>query len=97
MAKKTKAQLENELREQIFALIIPILDKEIGEVLKTANNERSIPVVDSEGNERFANIQVTIPRGQRDGTPYDGYAAAQSFQEEEEQKIEKKRANSSPS
>ena len=45
-------------------------------------SELTIPVLDSEGNEKFALIKVSIPRGSRiDGgyEAYDGYAAAEEW------------------
>ena len=41
-----------------------------------------MPVLDADGNEKFALIKISIPRGSRsDGTfiPYDGYAAADAY------------------
>lgn len=48
-----------------------------------------MPITDEDGNEAYCTIQVKIPRGQRqEGTykPFDGFAAAQAYQEELEAK-----------
>ena len=46
-------------------------------------SELAMPVVDAEGNEKFALIKVSIPRGSRNGDggydAYDGYAAAEDW------------------
>ena len=57
--------------------------------MRIASGEFTIPVVDSQGEEKFANIKISIPRGKRvDGTyePYDGYAAAEEYRVDEEEK-----------
>jgi len=58
-----------------------------------AGGEITLPVTDDEGNEFYANIIVKIPRGRRsEGTyiPYDGYAAADEYDEELEAKRKEK-------
>ena len=56
------------------------------EVLVTGSNEVAIPVVDSEGNERWVQIVVKIPSGSRDGEPFDGYSLAEDYQMKCEEK-----------
>ena len=56
------------------------------EVLVTGSNEIAIPVVDSEGNERWVQIVVKIPSGSRDGEPFDGYSLAEDYQMKCEEK-----------
>ena len=59
--------------------IIKIYESHNDEVLRTASNEIAIPVVDSEGNERYIVITVKVPTGSRDGDAYDGYAMAEDY------------------
>ena len=78
----SKASLETEIRNQVLQTIIDAVNP-ISDILPVSASELALPVVDSEGNEKFAVIKVTIPRGERDGNggyiPYDGYAAAEDW------------------
>ena len=85
----SKASLESEIRSRLFAAILPVLREMGEEPLAVSNSEYTFPVVDSEGNEAFANLKISIPRGTRseDGyIPYDGYAAAEEYAAELEDK-----------
>lgn len=92
MAKMTLAQRENFIRQQVIDIITDPLDKNLGQVLVTGSGKRSIPVLDPEGNECFAVIQISVPRGSRDGTPYDGYAEAEAYAFDLAEKAEAARA-----
>ena len=78
----SKASLETEIRNQVLQTIIDAVNP-ISDVLPISASELALPVVDSEGNEKFAVIKVSIPRGERDGNggyiPFDGYAAAEDW------------------
>ena len=78
----SKASLETEIRNSILTLITDTI-KINNDVLPVSASELAIPVVDSEGNEKFALIKVSIPRGSRNGNggydEYDGYAAAEEW------------------
>ena len=78
----SKASLETEIRNQVLQTIIDAVNP-ISDILPVSASELALPIVDSEGNEKFAVIKVTIPRGERDGNggyiPYDGYAAAEDW------------------
>lgn len=45
----------------------------------TGSNEFMFPTLDAAGNELFAVVKVTIPRGEQGGPAYDGYAAAENY------------------
>ena len=72
-----KATLENELRNQVLDVIRKALEEHFDtDILDTSASEIVMPCVDSEGNEKYAKIKVSIPRGTRsDGgyIPYNGY------------------------
>ena len=78
----SKASLETEIRNQVLQTIIDAVNP-ISDVLPISASELALPVVDSEGNEKFAVIKVSIPRGERNGEggyiPFDGYAAAEDW------------------
>lgn len=49
------------------------------DVLQVKTNEFAIPVVDSENEDQYVVLNVKIPKGSRDGEPYDGYSEAENF------------------
>ena len=78
----SKASLETEIRNNVLQTIIEAVNP-ISDILPISASELALPIVDSEGNEKFAVIKVSIPRGERDGNggyiPFDGYAAAEDW------------------
>ena len=78
----SKASLETEVRNQVLQTIIDAVNP-ISDILPISASELALPIVDSEGNEKFAVVKVSIPRGERDGNggyiPFDGYAAAEDY------------------
>lgn len=91
-----KAQLENLLRNELLDVITQALAEHFQtDVLPVGTSEITIPLIDAEQNETFGLIKVSIPRGTRNGeggyTPYDGYAAAEAYQEDIAIKMEEKR------
>ena len=75
----TEKTLCENLRAFHLNEIIKIYESRDDEVLRTASNEIAIPVVDSEGNERYIVITVKVPTGSRDGDAYDGYSMAEDY------------------
>ena len=75
----TEKTLCENLRAFHLNEIIKMYESHDDEVLRTASNEIDIPVVDSEGNERYIVITVKIPTGSRDGDAYDGYSMAEDY------------------
>lgn len=95
---KSRMVLESELRNAILSEITNTLKiNHDTDVLPVSPSEITIPVVDSEGNERFALIKISIPRGSRNGnggyTDYDGYEAAENYKIDIEEKLAKKKAS----
>lgn len=91
----SKAKLENELRQIMLEHIVDIAEGQMGtDALQVSASELAIPVVDSEGNEKFILVKVSIPRGTRNGQggydPYDGYAAADEYKAEQESKAQER-------
>ena len=80
----SKAMLETEIRNRILDAITKTLTEMYDtDVMPVSASELTIPVLDSEGNEKFALIKVSIPRGTRNGDggydAYDGYTAAEDW------------------
>lgn len=94
----SKASLETAIRNDILSAITELLTKKFDtDVMPVSASELTIPVLDAEGNEKFALVKVSIPRGTRNGdggyTAYDGYAAAEDYKAELADKAAKKAAS----
>lgn len=59
------------------------------DVLKIATGTFAIPFT-KDGEEGYYKIPVQIPKGSRDGEEFDGYAEAENFKLESEEKAKKK-------
>ena len=87
MAKSAMA-LGNELRE-VFAQVIESAlgtDYDVLRVPLSADStsdgyQLAIPTVDSEQNEKTILIHISVPKGSRDGTPYDAYEQNERYKE----------------
>ena len=87
MAKSAMA-LGNELRE-VFAQVIEAAlgaDYDVLRVPLSADStsdgyQLAIPTVDSEQNEKTVLIHISVPKGSRDGTPYDAYEQNERYKE----------------
>lgn len=93
----TKAQLETALRTRFLTLVSDSITQELQtDVLPVSASELAIPCLDAENNEKFVLIKISIPRGTRNGDggydPYDGYAAAEDYALDLEEKANKKAA-----
>lgn len=93
----TKAQMETAIRNEFLTLIATAISEEKEtDALPVSANEIAVPCLDPEGNETWAIVKVSIPRGTRNGQggydPYDGYAAAEDYKIDLTEKAEKKAA-----
>ena len=95
----SKASLENEMRNDIMEVIINALSEHYDldphtQIEYVGSGEVTLQLVDSEGNDKYPKVKVSIPRGTRNGeggyTPYDGHAAAVAFREEKESKAQER-------
>ena len=91
----TKAQLETKLRNTYLDLVREMISEKVKtDALAVSASELAIPCIDEEGNEKFVLIKVSIPRGTRNGEggydPYDGYAVAEDYAFDCEEKARKK-------
>lgn len=87
MATSRKA-LREMVKSQYMEMLVKMLSEQ-EDVGITGSNEFNFPVVDSEGNEDFVVVKVTIPTGSRDGEPYDGYGARNDWDIHLKEKAEK--------
>ena len=82
---QSKSSLETAIRNQILDFLVDNLSAHFdADVMDVSASELTMPVVDAEGNEKFALIKVSIPRGTRNGNggydAYDGYAAHEDWE-----------------
>ena len=91
----TKAQLETAIRNRFLSFIAETISQEMEiDALPVSASELAIPCLDDEGNEKWALIKVSIPRGTRNGQggydPYDGYTANEDYLDDLKEKTQKK-------
>lgn len=90
-----KAQLETALRNQFLSFITTAINNEFEtDTLPVSASEIAIPCLDDAGNEKWVIVKVSIPRGTRNGQgsydPYDGYAVAEDYKVDLQEKADKK-------
>jgi ATPase subunit of ABC transporter with duplicated ATPase domains len=88
MAKLTRKQLDEEIKVRFLEGVSEHLSNVGEEVLRVGSNEIALPVVDTEGEERWLVLTFKVPTGSRDGDAYDGY----SMKEDYEMKLQEKAA-----
>ena len=91
----TKAQLETAIRNMFLDFIREMVTEKLDtDALAVSASELAVPCLDKEGNEKWALIKVSIPRGTRNGQggydPYDGYAVAEDYAIDCAEKVQKK-------
>ena len=67
------------------------------EVLRVGSNEIALPVVDTDGNEKWMVLTFKVPTGSRDGDAYDGYSMAEDYQMKQAEKAAKAAENAAKS
>lgn len=87
MATSRKSLRENVKAQYMEKLVKLLAEQE--DIGITGTNEFNFPVVDSEGNEDFIVVKISIPTGSRDGDPYDGYGARTDWEIKVKDKAEK--------
>lgn len=85
MAKKAV----EALRAKYVQMVSEALKAAGEEILVTGSNEVCIPVVDGDGDDQYVVFTVKVPTGDRDGTPYDGYAMAEEYKMKQAEKAAK--------
>lgn len=67
------------IRTQFMGAVRSMFEASKYDVLATGSQEFCVPVVNESGEEGYIVLTFKIPKGSRDGTPYDGYAEAQNY------------------
>ena len=98
MAKLTRKQLDEEIKLRFLEGVKEHLENCGEEVLMVKSNEIALPVVDSEGEERWLVLTFKVPTGERKtGEAYDGYSMAEDYQMKLAEKAEKAKAKEAES
>lgn len=93
MAKLTRKQLDEEIKLRFLEGVSEHLENCGEEVLRVKSNEIALPVVDSDGEERWLVLIFKVPTGERGGDPYDGYSMAEDYKMNLEKKAAKAAEN----
>ena len=80
MAKLTRKQLDEEIKVRFLEGVSEHLSNVGEEVLRVGSNEIALPVVDTEGEERWLVLTFKVPTGSRDGDAYDGYSMKEDYE-----------------
>lgn len=89
MAKLTRKQLDEEIKLRFLEGVSEHLENCGEEVLRVKSNEIALPVVDSEGEERWLVLTFKVPTGERGGDAYDGYSMKQDYEMKQAEKAAK--------
>ena len=82
------AEKFNDVRNEIMAQVKTLLETDF-EILTTGSQELCLPIVNAEGDEGYLVLTFKIPKGSRDGEPYNGYEVAEDFKRKQEEKAVK--------
>lgn len=63
------------------------------DVLRTGSQEICVPIVGDENEEGYLVVTFKVPKGSRDGDPYDGYSVAEEYKMKCEEKERKAKEN----
>ena len=79
-----KQMLDDDIRYEVMDVIKKALSEHFDtDVMAVSASDVVIPVLDAESNEKWAKINISVPRGTRNGhggyIPYDGYAQAEAY------------------
>lgn len=75
----TRTKLDANLREKVVALLVAALVAEGLAPEKAAGGTLLFEMPDELSDERFVKIEVVIPKGSRDGEPFDGKALVDEY------------------
>lgn len=79
MSQVTETTANNKVRENMVNATATAFEAAGLEVLRTASNKIAIPSVNENGTEVYVVLTISVPKGSRDGDPYDGHAEAENY------------------
>lgn len=69
----------DDVRNQFMGAVRAMFEASKYDVLQTGSQELCIPIVNDEKDEGYMVITFKIPKGSRDGEPYDGYEMQEEY------------------
>lgn len=87
--KTNKKALDEALRTKYLNAIIEMLTANGDDILRTGSQEIAIPTLNTEGMDEYVVITVKVPKGSREGDPYDAYEIAEDYKRKQTEKAEK--------
>lgn len=79
----------DSVRKSIMEQVQTLFEQSGYEVLRTGSQEIVLPIVNEEREEAYLKISFVIPKGDRDGRPYDGYEMKEYYEMKQKEKAEK--------
>lgn len=79
----------DSVRKSIMEQVQTLFEQSGYEVLRTGSQEIVLPIVNEEKDEAYLKISFVIPKGDRDGRPYDGYEMKEYYEMKQKEKAEK--------
>lgn len=89
MTKVTDNVANTKARNSFTEAIKAMLEQAKLAPVQVASHKVAFPFRNEAGNEFWAVVTVSIPKGSRDGEPYDGHAEAEDYVHRENEKIVK--------
>ena len=86
-------KLDDALRKVWVEKVVEWLDSLEEEAIQYKANEICIPTLDADGNERYVQFVVKVPKGSRDGEEFDGYSMREEYEIKLKEKAEKAKAD----
>ncbi len=77
------------VREEIMEKVKELMTECEYEVLRTGSQELCFPIVGKDDEEGYLVMTFKVPKGSRDGEPYDGYSMAEDYKMHLEEKSRK--------
>lgn len=86
MAKITENQANEKVRQNFLESLQVLIEQEGEEAMQVATNAIAVPYVNELGTEIYIKLTVSIPRGERGGSPYNGHEEHESYKIEAAEK-----------
>lgn len=79
MSKLTENKANDKARLSFTEALMTVFSASEQNVLRVASNKLAIPFVNELGSQKWYVVTITVPKGTRDGDPYDGVAEAEDY------------------
>ena len=92
-----KEAVNAKVRTEFLTTVSDMISEKFNtDVMQVSSSEITFPWINSEGDEIFVKVKISVPRGTRNGEgydAYDGYAAAEDYKLDCEERTAKKEAS----